>query len=420
MSIVLKPAIFISHSAKEPASLALLDALEGALTALGFEVLLDRTRLQAGQLWRQEIHTWMSRCHGAVILFSKNAYDDSDWVLKEATILSWRLALDPQFTLVPVLFPPVEGPWLSKGRYEPLALGEVQAIDSRIAGDVVSRILARLTPLLRACPQTPLDDVLFDIAALLRGVAPAALQSIAVKLGKTIPWDPAADTADQFAREILHVDLARVKDVMLELQPSIGIDAAVKIVEYVAPYCIDPMIAAPVARVALRDPATPPRDAVALNATDADVGNLHIQRARQRRLPWIVIPVVAGGGADHAGSYLRQIREEMSRREDLHDIGVRPALAKAVMNRARLDGDPYFILLQTYVGPAVLKTLRAEFPDCTLVVLTGDSGTAAYEKKNAGVWLLRPLLDRDAEIDLIVLLRRAREIARRPPAQVVR
>lgn len=408
----MKPAIFISHSAKDPPAKALLAALEKKLSDLGFDVQIDRTRLQAGQCWRQELHTWMAGCHGAVVLFSKNAYEDSEWVLKEATILSWRKALDPDFELIPVLLPPVDGTWLSKGDYEPLALGEIQGVDGSNKAKAVAKVAARLAPLLATASSTPLDEVLRFLAEALRPVKATTLKAIAAKLGKPIQWDPARDTAEQFAREILHVELARVKDVMLELQPFVSADA-LRIVNAVAPFCIDPIVAAPVARVALRDPAAPPRDAVALNASDPDIGDLHIQRARQRLLQWVVIPVTAGGGADQAGSLLRQIREALLARPELARGRDRPAVLTGLLQAAREDGDPYFILLQKYVAPEVLRKLRDEYRDCTFVVLTGDAGTAAYEKKNSGVRLLRPPLARGAEDALIVLLLRAREIAER-------
>lgn len=388
----------------------MLDALEKKLKQRGFDVLLDRKRLEGGQRWRQELHTWMASCHGAVILFSENAYKDSEWVLKEATILSWRKALDPDFELVPVTLSPVKGTWLSKGDYEPLALGEIQTIDGDLREKAVTKVVARLAPLLDACPATPLDEVLSFLAEKLRPIKPATLKNIAAKLGKPIQWDPARDTADQFAREILHVDLARVKDVMLELQPFVSADA-LEIVNMVAPFCIDPVVAAPVARVALRTPAKPPRDAVALNATDPDIGELHIQRARQRLLRWVVIPVTAGGGADQTGSLLRQIREALLVK--VPQGRGKPAILASVLKTAREDGDPYFILLQKYVAPEVLRKLRDDYPDCTFVVLTGNARTAAYEKPNAGVRLLRPPLGQGVEDNLIVLLLRAREIAER-------
>ncbi len=101
--------VFISHSAKEPEADQALTELAAALNKAGHTVLLDREpgRLSPGIDWRQEIHTWMALCHAAVVLFSPHALE-SDWVKKEATIMSWRKSLDKNFILVPVLVPPTK------------------------------------------------------------------------------------------------------------------------------------------------------------------------------------------------------------------------------------------------------------------------------------------------------------------------
>jgi hypothetical protein len=406
-----KPAIFISHSAKDPDSTRLLDELKTELERRGFEVLLDYARLQTGQKWRDEIHTWMSACHGAVILFTENAYNDSDWVLKEATILSWRVALDRDFKqrLIPVLFEPVEGPWLSEGRYEPLALGETQAIAHGEA-NIVARIADAFMPLFQEWPSTPLDEVLAEIATILRAVSEQRLRTVAAKLAKPIAWNPASgDTADIFAREILHVDLERVKDVLLELQPSLGASSALRILDFVSPYCIDPVAATPVARVALTEPGTPPRDAVALNANDARIADLHVQRARKRLKRWAIVRVTAdGSGGDLEGALRQQIQAAL-----LIESGVsnEPELLSGELAAAREDGDPYFVLIKSFVPPHILQRLRLAYPDCTLMVLTGESSTEPYDDTSSGVTVLRPLLAAGLEQKLVRLLVRARNIA---------
>jgi hypothetical protein len=86
-----RPKIFISHSAKTDPAKHLLDRLEKELGAAGFELLVDRTRLDAhpGVRWREALNAWLEICDGAIILFSREALQ-SDWVKAEAVILNHR------------------------------------------------------------------------------------------------------------------------------------------------------------------------------------------------------------------------------------------------------------------------------------------------------------------------------------------
>ncbi|MFG0319420.1 MAG: toll/interleukin-1 receptor domain-containing protein, partial [Planctomycetota bacterium JB042] len=69
----MRPRIFISHSAKEEGAGAFLDGLAAALEGEGFDVLLDRERLHAGDDWFGCISNWVEYCHGAIVLFSPAA-----------------------------------------------------------------------------------------------------------------------------------------------------------------------------------------------------------------------------------------------------------------------------------------------------------------------------------------------------------
>src|SRR4051812_16550940 len=138
--------IFISHSAKESYAQEALDLLESVLATNGFEVLLDRKRLQPGSAWRPELHGWMRRCHGAVVLFSEAALK-SDWVLQAATILNFRRYGDDRVLLVPVFLPPVEQRHLQQNSFHAVALDEVQAIARVFSAEVAQTIAARFAPL---------------------------------------------------------------------------------------------------------------------------------------------------------------------------------------------------------------------------------------------------------------------------------
>src|SRR5215510_15754830 len=104
------PLIFVSHCSKDNELTrkfcqALRSEVGGELGCnpvvdyeklQDYDVLVDFDELQAGKPWPKQLHEWMARCHAAVLLLTPNAVK-SPWVLKEATILSWRLSLDKNF-----------------------------------------------------------------------------------------------------------------------------------------------------------------------------------------------------------------------------------------------------------------------------------------------------------------------------------
>src|SRR5678816_1440915 len=106
------PLIFVSHSSKdndltrdfcqalraEVAGESTCDPVVDYEKLPDYDVLVDINELQAGRPWPKQLHEWMARCHAAVLLLTPNAVK-SPWVLKEATILAWRLSLDKKLSL---------------------------------------------------------------------------------------------------------------------------------------------------------------------------------------------------------------------------------------------------------------------------------------------------------------------------------
>ena len=103
------PRLFVSHSSKDR---ELTEEVRDLILPPGevdptCEILLDIDRLDDGRPWEPYLHEWMARCHAGLVLLTENSVM-SDWVLKEATILSWRVSLDPSFKLFIACSPEVE------------------------------------------------------------------------------------------------------------------------------------------------------------------------------------------------------------------------------------------------------------------------------------------------------------------------
>ncbi len=168
--------VFISHSSKnETYASAIRDAVETKLKELGYDVLLDRSRLDPGDRWRAKLHRWLGACDGAVLLFGPAALQ-SDWVRKEATILTWRREFETQIRIVPALFGGVAKSALDEYGLGPLELKEDQIAEvdegagsekerARLLAERIARGFDGLTPLVA---ETPMSRWVEDIADLIR------------------------------------------------------------------------------------------------------------------------------------------------------------------------------------------------------------------------------------------------------------
>lgn len=96
--------LFISHSSRDEGAKSFLkEVCQGlADSNKGFNVLVDQEGIPFGADWERYLNEWLAECDAAVILFSADSIQ-SWWVLKEATIVTWRRELNEQFTVVPVL-----------------------------------------------------------------------------------------------------------------------------------------------------------------------------------------------------------------------------------------------------------------------------------------------------------------------------
>jgi hypothetical protein len=145
-----RPIIFISHSGRgDIETYPTLKKVEQYLEKRGFDVLLDETRIQGGEPWRNCLHTWMGHCHAAIVFLSPKALA-SPWVLKETTILSWRQSLSGgKFLLVPVLIGLRASDLAKSEQFNPLALSEIQALKN-LTGVTLAKALVKLLAHLRS------------------------------------------------------------------------------------------------------------------------------------------------------------------------------------------------------------------------------------------------------------------------------
>jgi hypothetical protein len=137
------------------------------------EVLVDKDGLTPGDDWNHRLNLWLAECHVAIILFSKRAIEKSDWVAKEAAILSWRAELDEdeRFTLIPVTLGGESTPEdLARDFRGTLRIDDKQCIqDGQSAQDILAGVAPQIDRrlLAGAYPRTPLERLQEGIARLL-------------------------------------------------------------------------------------------------------------------------------------------------------------------------------------------------------------------------------------------------------------
>src|SRR6266567_7017232 len=97
-----KARLLFSHSTEDgsPERAALMRVAD-AVKADDYDVLLDRTALQAGVNWRPVIDGWIKDCDAAVILVTPQSIA-RDYCRYEWAILSFRRRMQKQFLVIPI------------------------------------------------------------------------------------------------------------------------------------------------------------------------------------------------------------------------------------------------------------------------------------------------------------------------------
>ncbi|GAA4352603.1 hypothetical protein GCM10023165_42070 [Variovorax defluvii] len=201
--------LFISHGTdkNKQEELDYLDALEAGLKVdppeggNPHEVLIDRTRIDAGDAWEGILHDMLAECQAALLVLSERALK-RPWVLKESTILSFRKAREPEFPFFCVLLPGVTLADVNAvPSFAALRLDDIQAFaPGTPAGAVAAWVLGRL----QTCQPprvTVLDRLERAIEARLVQVNANELEALCERLlGQQVAWTGSVDRARLRAR----------------------------------------------------------------------------------------------------------------------------------------------------------------------------------------------------------------------------
>lgn len=216
--------LFISHSSRlRPTSAAdveaqanwqlLQDTCQALKTEYGdkIDILVDYEGLHPGDDWGRRLNEWLAECHAAIVLFSRRAIEESNWVKKEAAILSWRAELDPDFPLFPVLVDQQTTPEeLEKDFFGTLRITRTQCIcqvtsAEQILGGIKPK-LGEHPAILRGTKATPFELLLETVQGVITDqISLPRLQRLLERLfpGMDLPSNQAA-CASVLARHLLN------------------------------------------------------------------------------------------------------------------------------------------------------------------------------------------------------------------------
>jgi hypothetical protein len=394
--------IFVSHSSKDVALTtdvcqALASPNPGGAeykAAVGLDVLADYARLQDGAPWPKQLHEWLAKSHAGLILLTKDALA-SDWVLKEATILTWRQSLDDSFKVfIAYDKTVVTADSLKSYRYGPLSIPTIQRIDSLDAATIVARVRQGVgsTPTV-----TPFEQLVQELATLMTDhVKSYTIRVLAERLRVEPPaWDPQRSGDQQYLEEIARRLLGEslggfkgVHELIAELARTVQVEPLENILNLVAPYWVDVEAAGRLRTLAARKP--PP--AAALNASvPLHSGKMYVSRAFNMGRD-VLVPEIAGGNAGQtaqeiAAQILRWCRARDMADESASDEEVKSALSDSLL--------PTYVVLPERIDPDVLDQLRREFETVIFVMSTGPR--LEPDDRFADVDWLQPALDAAVE-----------------------
>lgn len=403
--------IFVSHSSKDN---ALTRDVVASLQKPGaggrnVEVLVDIDKLEDGVLWPSQLHDMMADCHAGLLLLTPQAVA-SPWVLKEATILTWRGSLEPSFRVFVVQFPDVDAAALTAAKFDPLQHRQVQAVPTIDPAEIAQRIHASVSANAAAPGKTWFERLSDRLAEVLdsNAIGDQLLGEIVDKLGtQAPPWRPGgrarAGLVEAVASQILRGQMGQytgLSALMNELRASrLPRESLRLILRWAAPHWVDPQSAALFSNLVDEPLGPEPCRAAAMNGRHASryTGKMFVNRAFPLAFEHQVYGAKRPSAGDDLAHYTREIcafcRREDERRDDkLYDFNDDEPIVDKLKNE-----DPWLFVVLPPPPPddALINDLRARFPRVRFVLATGP--TLLESQLPEHVLRLRPSIDVDVE-----------------------
>jgi hypothetical protein len=307
--------IFISHSAKDQPAAEFLDVLEEGLRDAGFDVWLDRARLQGGDDWRVVIANALAECHGAVALFSTAALDSEYFKFEVGNLFArWtREQADPNLSanrrlrFCPVVAPPLTVDEVKQAPFVAATyFGVVNWLVPADAADALRRVKEVVTGL-GEWP-SPIEDVTALAEAILVDVNAAAVYEAAARDAGFSPADlgPPANHPARLTRLLCRCSIDSLCRALLRVRGVLGTEKTRTLFELLAPGWVSFEAAHRFNEYLDAGTVPPDRFAVIAGAFPQFTPQMYVQRARRntRDAAGYVVTVPGPEGGTLAGTAL--------------------------------------------------------------------------------------------------------------------
>lgn len=379
--------LFVSHSTREP-TLQRLGALVDALddNGAGYDVLIDKRFIETGDQWRERIHVALAECQGAVVLFDEQAMK-SPWVLKEATILSWRKDLeDDDFHFLPVRLGNVTQQQLADKDYSPLLLSEVQQAASDDVQAIVDAVRNKIPTELES--PTLFDLLTDEIADQLEGLAGGRILEQVASRHFAVQQLTRGEArkkkfADLLARKLFSVGagcLSEAVRILDDFGRSLEGDVASRILRVLDPMWVEADAASLLAKPRYRALAMCSLNQHALYDFTAES---YVARGYPRSNRWELLRVDDSSDDDEVGHIQRVIRSEFREKNP----SARYFEGKQLDDRIKAFNDPLFVLLPSVPDDEVLLEIETLYPNITYLMYTTERGSSRGPLKDTARYI---------------------------------
>jgi hypothetical protein len=379
-----RPRLFISHSSKD---VALTEAVAAALKVddpprhPGFEVLVDKDALQAGEDWPIQLHAMMAYADAGLLLFTRAAMKRPDWIRKEAYILTWRRSLDPSFKVFYTYLDDVKDADLTAGGFAPAHLNLIQRLQATEAAAIAAEVRGLTGARLQN--QTPYEELVFYLSQHLKQLDPAALDLLADQLGApAVAWWQPKGVSPGLARIAARMlagqfgSVATLSTLVNKLKAlDVGRSSLKILLRWVAPYWLPPETAGRLGAVIDGLWTNGQGGWASLNGNEvmAYTAKMFVYRARPFAFNCRVARIENPSHAGDANFYKKQIckwlRNEDNRLGDDERIGYSDD-DDDVVAQVQKQLPFLFVPLRTPDEPT-LKKLRDMFPTVIFLLWTG-------------------------------------------------